>query len=59
MIDEAHAFGALGPAGRGISGEAADVALGTFGKAMGFFGAFVLMPAGFKSYLFNFASPLI
>jgi 8-amino-7-oxononanoate synthase len=26
---------------------------------MGLFGAFVLLPKGFKSYLFNFASPLI
>ena len=59
VIDEAHAFGALGSGGRGIAGEAADIALGTFGKAMGLFGAFVLMPKGFKSYLFNFASPLI
>ncbi len=59
VVDEAHAFGALGPGGRGISGNAADIALGTFGKALGLFGAFALMPKGFKSYLFNFASPLI
>ncbi len=59
IIDEAHAFGALGPGGRGISGKAADIALGTFGKAFGLFGAFVLMPEGCREYLMNFASPLI
>ncbi len=59
IIDEAHAFGALGPGGRGIAGKAADMALGTFGKAFGLFGAFVLMPEGCREYLMNFASPLI
>ncbi|WP_027369834.1 aminotransferase class I/II-fold pyridoxal phosphate-dependent enzyme [Desulfovermiculus halophilus] len=59
VIDEAHAFGALGPGGQGIGKDAADIAPGTLGKAMGLFGAFVLMPKGLKSYLFNFASPLI
>ncbi len=37
----------------------ADIGVGTFGKALGLFGAFVLLPAGFKEYLFNFSSPLI
>jgi 8-amino-7-oxononanoate synthase len=59
IVDEAHAFGATGYKGRGIAGEVADVAVGTFGKAFGFFGAFVLLPEGFKEYLFNFSSPLI
>ncbi len=59
VVDEAHAFGALGPGGRGLAHGTADIALGTFGKALGFFGAFALLPEGFKSYLFNFASPLI
>ena len=59
VIDEAHAFGALGPEGRGLGKDAADIATGTLGKAMGLFGAFVLLPKGLKSYLFNFASPLI
>jgi 8-amino-7-oxononanoate synthase len=45
--------------GRGIAGAIADIAVGTFGKAFGFFGAFVLLPEGFKEYLFNFSSPLI
>ncbi len=59
IIDEAHAFGALGKDGKGIARPAADIALGTFGKALGLFGAFVLMPKGFREYLINFASPLI
>ena len=59
IVDEAHAFGAAGMEGRGIAGAIADIAVGTFGKAFGFFGAFVLLPEGFKEYLFNFSSPLI
>lgn len=59
IVDEAHAFGALGPKGTGLAREVADVATGTFGKALGLFGAFVLLPEGFKEYLFNFSSPLI
>jgi len=59
IVDEAHAFEALGEKGRGMAREVADVAVGTFGKALGLFGAFVLLPEGFKEYLFNFSSPLI
>ncbi|MEI8173069.1 MAG: pyridoxal phosphate-dependent aminotransferase family protein [Deltaproteobacteria bacterium] len=59
IVDEAHAFGAIGRGGRGIAGNVADIAVGTFGKALGLFGAFVLLPHGFKEYLFNFSSPLI
>jgi len=59
IIDEAHAFGALGDKGRGMAREVADIAVGTFGKALGLFGAFVLLPEDFKAYLFNFSSPLI
>ncbi len=59
IVDEAHAFGAVGENGRGIARDVADIAVGTFGKAMGLFGAFVLLPEGLKEYLFNFSSPLI
>jgi 8-amino-7-oxononanoate synthase len=59
IVDEAHAFGALGENGRGIARDVADIAVGTFGKALGLFGAFVLLPKGLKKYLFNFSSPLI
>ena len=59
IVDEAHAFGAVGENGCGIARGAADIAVGTFGKAFGLFGSFVLLPKGFKEYLFNFSSPLI
>ncbi|MFK5953568.1 MAG: pyridoxal phosphate-dependent aminotransferase family protein [Desulfobacterium sp.] len=59
VVDEAHAFGVLGDKGRGIAQGVTDIALGTFGKALGLFGAFVLLPCGVKEYLMNFASPLI
>jgi 8-amino-7-oxononanoate synthase len=59
VVDEAHAFGALGPGGRGLASGVADVAVGTFGKAMGLFGAFALMPGELKKYLLNFSSPQI
>lgn len=59
IVDEAHAFGVIGEKGRGIARNVADIAIGTFGKAFGFFGAFVLLPKGFKEYMFNFSSPLI
>jgi 8-amino-7-oxononanoate synthase len=59
LVDEAHAFGAVGEKGKGIARDTADIAVGTFGKALGLFGAFVLLPEGLKEYLFNFSSPLI
>lgn len=43
-IDEAHAFGILGPAGRGLCAQAGitpDFLVGTFGKACGGSGAFI------------------
>jgi len=59
IVDEAHSFGVLGEGGTGIAKNVADIAVGTFGKALGFFGAFLLLPEGHKEYLFNFCSPLI
>jgi 8-amino-7-oxononanoate synthase len=59
VVDEAHAFGVLGPEGRGLASGVADVAVGTFGKALGLFGAFVLMPQQIKAFLLNFSSPQI
>lgn len=59
IVDEAHAFGALGHNGTGICRGLTEVAVGTFGKALGMFGAFILMPAGFKEFFHNFASPVI
>jgi 8-amino-7-oxononanoate synthase len=59
IVDEAHAFGAIGEQGLGIAGKVADVAIGTFGKAFGFFGAFVLLSKICKEFLLNFSAPLI
>jgi 8-amino-7-oxononanoate synthase len=44
LVDEAHALGVLGPAGRGLAaaeGIEPDVIVGTLGKAFGVAGAFV------------------
>ena len=59
IVDEAHAFGVLGDKGKGIAPPVADIAVGTFGKALGLFGAFVLLPREFREHLLNFSSPLI
>ncbi|WP_245796751.1 aminotransferase class I/II-fold pyridoxal phosphate-dependent enzyme [Halodesulfovibrio marinisediminis] len=59
IIDEAHSFGALGANGTGIAHGCTDIAVGTFGKALGMFGAFILMPKGFKEFFHNFSSPVI
>lgn len=59
IVDEAHAFGALGMGGRGRAHGVADVAVGTLGKALGLFGAFLLLPRGTRAALENLASPLI
>lgn len=59
IVDEAHALGVWGPDGKGLAQGVADVRVGTLGKALGFFGAFLLLPAGFREYLENLASALI
>ena len=57
VVDEAHAFGALGDGGRGIARPAADIAVGTFGKAFGLFGAFALLAPGSKRVPLQFFVP--
>jgi len=59
VVDEAHSLGAMGKEGRGITTGRSDIVVGTFTKAFGFFGAFILLPSIFKEYMFNFATPLI
>lgn len=59
IVDEAHAFGTLGTGGRGRAHGVADAAVGTLGKALGLFGAFLLLPRGTRHALENLASPLI
>lgn len=55
-VDEAHAVGCLGPEGRGVAasqGVEPDILIGTFGKAYGAAGAFVIGPAPLKELLIN------
>lgn len=54
VVDEAHAFGVLGNKGKGLASHVADISIGTFGKAFGFHGAFVLCSDKMRDYLINF-----
>jgi 8-amino-7-oxononanoate synthase len=64
MVDEAHGTGVLGPGGRGAVAEAGlegavDVIVGTLGKALGSYGAYVCCDQSMARYLVNAARPLI
>ena len=64
MVDEAHATGTLGPDGRGALAEAGledevDVIVGTLGKALGSYGAFVACDERMARYLINTARTFI
>jgi 8-amino-7-oxononanoate synthase len=64
MVDEAHATGAVGPGGRGSVAEAGlaeevDVIVGTLGKALGSYGAYVCGSRVLVEYLVNVARPFI
>jgi glycine C-acetyltransferase/8-amino-7-oxononanoate synthase len=64
MVDEAHATGALGPRGRGALAEAGleehvDVIVGTLGKALGSYGAYVACDRSMSKYLINAARTFI
>ena len=64
LVDEAHATGALGPGGRGAVAQAGlegevDVLVGTLGKALGAYGAYVCASAQMVHYLINTARALI
>ncbi|HEX5983988.1 MAG TPA: 8-amino-7-oxononanoate synthase [Solirubrobacterales bacterium] len=64
MVDEAHATGAVGPGGRGsvaaagLGGEV-DIVVGTLGKALGSYGAYVCANAETIDFLVNTARPFI
>ena len=59
-LDEAHATGVLGHNGFGLSvGTHVDLAMGTFSKALGGFGAYVAGSRRLMDYLVNRASGLI
>jgi 8-amino-7-oxononanoate synthase len=64
MVDEAHATGALGPGGRGAVArdgleDQVDVIVGTLGKALGSYGAYVCGGEEMIDYLINTARSLI
>jgi len=64
IVDEAHATGVLGPRGRGLVSalgleERIFMRLHTFGKGVGASGAITLSSPLVRSYLINYARPLI
>jgi 8-amino-7-oxononanoate synthase len=64
MVDEAHAIGVIGRNGRGITAhlnvtESVDIMMGTLGKALGSYGAFVATTKVMRDYLINRARSLI
>ena len=64
MVDDAHGTGAIGPGGRGAVADAGleeevDVLVGTLGKALGSYGAYVCCERQTAKYLVNTARTLI
>jgi 7-keto-8-aminopelargonate synthetase-like enzyme len=62
VVDEAHAIGAHGDEGRGLCsavGVVPDVVIGTFGKALGTFGAFAATTQAIADLLWNRARPFV
>ena len=64
VVDEAHGTGTIGPGGRGAAAaagveDAVDVTIGTLGKALGSYGAYVCCEKRMAHYLVNTARPLI
>jgi len=64
MVDEAHGTGVLGPGGRGAVAAAGlehevDLIVGTLGKALGSYGAYVCCDQQMAKYLINTARTLI
>jgi len=64
LVDDAHGTGAIGPGGRGSAAlcgveDGIDVTLGTLGKALGSFGAFVAGSFALRDLLVNVARSFI
>src|ERR671910_3612417 len=64
MVDDAHGTGAVGPDGRGAVAAAGledevDVVVGTLGKSLGSYGAYVCCDKPMAKYLVNTARTLI
>ncbi|HEH9770320.1 TPA: 8-amino-7-oxononanoate synthase [Pasteurella multocida] len=63
-VDEAHAIGVLGEKGLGLAEQRGcinqiDILVGTFGKALGSMGAYVICDQVIRDYLVNKMRPLI
>jgi 8-amino-7-oxononanoate synthase len=63
-VDEAHAVGVLGPGGAGLAEaegvkDRVDVEMGTLGKALGAFGAYVAGPARLRELLLTRARSFV
>src|SRR5262249_58037136 len=63
LVDEAHATGCVGPGGRGSVAAAGvtdevDAIVGTLGKALGGYGAYVCGSAGLSGLLVNPPPPV-
>jgi 8-amino-7-oxononanoate synthase len=58
VVDDAHATGILGEEGRGLS-DNADIAIGTFSKALGGFGGYVASSETVRDYFVNRCSGLV
>jgi 8-amino-7-oxononanoate synthase len=63
MVDEAHAIGVFGNRGQGLLGremnKSTDINLGTFGKALGSYGAYAAISKKLKDQLINHARSFI
>src|SRR3954453_16942504 len=64
MVDDAHGMGTIGPGGRGLVADAGledevDVVVGTLGKALGSYGAYVCCDKPMAKWLVNSARTLI
>lgn len=64
LVDEAHAFGIIGPNGRGLAAEEGlegqiDFQMGTFSKALGLSGGYVCTSRAFVDLLVNRARSFI
>ena len=64
MVDDAHGSGVLGERGRGSAellgvGSDVDIQMGTFGKALGSFGAYAAVSAEMRDLLINRARSFI
>src|SRR5256885_2417894 len=64
MVDDAHGMGTVGPGGRGSVADAGledevDVVVGTLGKSLGSYGAYVCCDKPMAKWLVNSARTLI